>query len=651
MTLPSVAIIGAGPSGLAAAKALLEYGFSPVVFDAASQIGGMWQGPGRGAWSDFGRTNLSRYSCAFSDLAWAEGSDVFPIRREIAGYLRRYADRFDLLSHVRFSTRIEHIRPAGDGSWRLDWRDLGGGGGEASFDQVVIGSGFLASPFTPPFPGLTEFGGEVLHSATCDTAAALRARFTGKRVLVVGAAFSGTEIAAELAPYAQVTVTFRRPMWFVPRWVQAAIGEPRYPIDLVIYNRRADNPLLREPHEFLRRVGGDPGAVSPELAFDRDAEPPMAIIISDDFLALVRGGSVAVKRSASLRFDAGGVTYADDTRQALEAVIVCTGFTDSLPFLDLAARETIGFDPLDQLEPELLHRNMFHPDLPGLTFIGHYRGPYFPVMELQSRWIARIFAGELPLPDRAAMLAGIAEERATRALSQRPQFPHGDFVGLADGLAREVGVFPALAADDPLRSRVMEGPVTPAHYRLVGPHAQPELARALIASTPAPRLDDRKRSARPLLGRRVLELLRGAWAIERRIEPGGHFTGTANYTPRCADSLLYRETGTLVLDAGVELNGEMSYVYSLRDGAIEISFAEGLSQGAHFIDIALPDDQSEDLPIVSVDRHLCRLDTYNATVRIETSDLFTITYIVNGPTKAYTIRSTYRRLDGSAADP
>jgi dimethylaniline monooxygenase (N-oxide forming) len=60
---------------------------------------------------------------------------------------------------------------------------------------------------------------------------------------------------------------------------------------------------------------------------------------------------------------------------------------------------------------------MFHPDLPGLTFIGHYRGPYFPVMELQSRWIARILAGEVRMPDRAAMLVDVADEQAMRARS------------------------------------------------------------------------------------------------------------------------------------------------------------------------------------------------------------------------------------------
>jgi dimethylaniline monooxygenase (N-oxide forming) len=637
-------VLGAGPSGLAAAKALLEHGLQPVIFEAASGTGGMWGAPGRGAWADFARTNISRYSCCFSDLAWPPDGEVFPLRRDLANYLRLYSETFDLTRHTRFATHVDRVRPTGDMLWHVEWHDDNGPGSEV-FDHVLIGSGFFTTPFRPDFPGLASFEGDVLHSVECGTAAALRTRCAGKRVLVVGAAFSGSEIAAELAPHARVTVSLRHPMWFVPRWVKATDDGPHYPLDLVIYNRRADNPLVRDPYLFLRRIGGDPGSASPELAFDRGPELPMTMVISDEFLDLVRGGTLAVKRSANLCFDSGGVTYADGGNQRFDTVILCTGFTTALPFLDPATLAVLGFDAQDQLQPKLLHRNMFHPDLPGLTFIGHYRGPYFPVMELQSRWIARILAGELKMPDRDTMLAGIAEERAMRARRPRPQFPHGDFVSLADGLAREVGVWPAPAEDDTLRARVMDGPLVPAHYRLTGPHAKPDLARALIAATPAPGLDDPPLAAVPVLGRRVLALLSGHWAIERRIEPGGHFTGTASFTRRSADSLLYRESGRILLDNGTVLAGENSYVYALRDGDIEVSFASGPSRGVHFIDVALPADQPDTLPVISADRHLCRLDTYDARFRMETPDAFTMTYDVRGPAKGYVSRSAYRRLD------
>jgi hypothetical protein len=319
-----------------------------------------------------------------------------------------------------------------------------------------------------------------------------------------------------------------------------------------------------------------------------------------------------------------------------------------LPYLDPAVLATLDFDPTDQLQPTLLHRDMFHPDLRGLTFIGHYRGPYLPVMELQSRWIARILAGELPMPDRAAMQAGIEEARRLRAQFPRPQFPHGDFVGLADGLAREVGVYPELEQGDPLWARVVRGPLVPAHYRLVGSHAEPGPAREVIAATPTPILDDPSPSGPVASARRVLDLLRGDWTIERQIEPGGSFAGSATFTQRTTDSLLYHESGRLVLDDGTALDGHNSYIYAQRNDAVELSFTDGLSRGVHFFDIALPQGRTIDLPIRSVDQHLCRCDTYDVTFCFEKPDLFTLTYVVRGPEKSYVSCSIYRRLERSA---
>jgi dimethylaniline monooxygenase (N-oxide forming) len=89
--MPKVAIIGAGPSGLTAAKSLAEYGIVPIVLESSRDIGGMWAGEGRGAWSADMRTNLSHYLCAFSDFPWPAVTESFPVRSEVAGYLRNYA--------------------------------------------------------------------------------------------------------------------------------------------------------------------------------------------------------------------------------------------------------------------------------------------------------------------------------------------------------------------------------------------------------------------------------------------------------------------------------------------------------------------------------------------------------------------------------
>ncbi len=68
----------------------------------------------------------------------------------------------------------------------------------------------------------------------------------------------------------------------------------------------------------------------------------------------------------------------------VDDLILCTGFTPALDFLDPAILTTLGFDENETLQPLLLHRDVMHPDLPGLYFAGMYRGPYFAGVELQA---------------------------------------------------------------------------------------------------------------------------------------------------------------------------------------------------------------------------------------------------------------------------
>ena len=65
----TVAVIGAGPGGLVAARWLLSQGFEPTIFEQAPMLGGQWTGlDGRsGVWPTM-HTNTSRTMTAFSDL-------------------------------------------------------------------------------------------------------------------------------------------------------------------------------------------------------------------------------------------------------------------------------------------------------------------------------------------------------------------------------------------------------------------------------------------------------------------------------------------------------------------------------------------------------------------------------------------------------
>src|SRR2546427_12971141 len=85
-----------------------------------------------------------------------------------------------------------------------------------------------------------------------------------------------------------------------------------------------------------------------------------------------------------------------------------------LPFFSDKRRELLDFSPEDRLQPVLLHKCTFHPDMPSLAFVGVYRGPFFGVMELQARWACAVISDSRSLPPRDVMLNAIDGERQIR---------------------------------------------------------------------------------------------------------------------------------------------------------------------------------------------------------------------------------------------
>ncbi|MGH3937582.1 MAG: flavin-containing monooxygenase, partial [Pseudonocardiaceae bacterium] len=238
----SVAIIGAGPAGLTAAKAALECEMRPTVFERATEIGGLWR-PGSGAAWPGMATNLSRYSCGFSDFPWPADAPDFPCQPDMFDYLCRYADTFDLHPTMRLGCPITR------------------GAQLAGFDAVIVASGIFTTPLVPALPG--AFSGLSVHSSNYRGPD----QFRGHRVAVVGMAFSGAEIAAELASAGiPVTAVVSRPLWIVPRYRVHADGA-LLPWELVAYTRSGRDARSRlasaAANQLLNRcyheLGANPG--------------------------------------------------------------------------------------------------------------------------------------------------------------------------------------------------------------------------------------------------------------------------------------------------------------------------------------------------------------------------------------------------------
>ena len=115
---PTAAVIGAGSSGIAAAKALRERGVPHTVFEASDRVGGVWVFGNRNGLSAAYRglhINTSRDRMEFSDFPMPKTYPDYPHHTQIAAYFDAYADHFGLRESIRFRTRVEHARRGADG--------------------------------------------------------------------------------------------------------------------------------------------------------------------------------------------------------------------------------------------------------------------------------------------------------------------------------------------------------------------------------------------------------------------------------------------------------------------------------------------------------------------------------------------------------
>src|SRR5437773_12331848 len=116
-----VCVIGAGISGLVAAKVLGGDGFDVVVFEKESTLGGVWAAsrtyPGL-------RTNNPRDTYAFSDHPFPPTVADFPSAAEMRAYLESYAERFGLLARIRVGTEVVKVAQS-DARWCVTVRATG----------------------------------------------------------------------------------------------------------------------------------------------------------------------------------------------------------------------------------------------------------------------------------------------------------------------------------------------------------------------------------------------------------------------------------------------------------------------------------------------------------------------------------------------
>jgi dimethylaniline monooxygenase (N-oxide forming) len=401
-SLPRVAVIGAGSSGITALKGLVERGLDATAFEASDRIGGNWVFGNTNGMSAAYRhlhINTSRQKMAYSDFPMPESLPDYPRHDQIAAYFESYVDHFGIRDRIRFSTKVEHARRLEDGGWELRLDD----GSVEPFDFLVVANGHHWDPRWPePMPeGSDVFAGDQLHAHEYVDDERLR----GKRVVVLGMGNSAVDIAVESSYAAERTfLAARRGAYIVPKYLFGM------PTDHLRNDPRVPFAVRRWVGEKLITLAqGRPekyGLPKPDHRFG-EAHPT----VSGRLLDRITHGAITPKPNIA-RMGEDWVEFADGTREAADVVVYCTGYKISFPFFD----EDLISAPDNRIE---LFRRVFHPDVPDVAFVGLLQplGSVMPLSEAQGRWIASMLVGEYRLPDRAAMRADV--EADLRAMAKR----------------------------------------------------------------------------------------------------------------------------------------------------------------------------------------------------------------------------------------
>jgi len=206
----SVAIIGAGMSGLGMAHRLAQAGVPFVVFERNEDVGGTWlvnRYPGC-------RLDTSNFCYSYSFLQKPDWPQYFSAREPIHQYFRDFAERLDLRSKIRFGTAVVSATyNESECHWALRVVAPDGQEETLEFELVVSAVGQLNSPLYPQIPGRESFTGKTWHTANWDHSASLE----GLRVGVIGTGASAFQMIPEIAgDVAQLCVFQRSPPWFIP---------------------------------------------------------------------------------------------------------------------------------------------------------------------------------------------------------------------------------------------------------------------------------------------------------------------------------------------------------------------------------------------------------------------------------------------------
>lgn len=406
-TRKNVLVIGAGVSGLAAAKSFQQHGHQVVIVDRANDLGGVWD-PAR-SYPDV-QTQSPKDLYRYTDMAMPADFPEWPKGRQVHQYLGSYADKHNLRPLIRFATDVVAMRRSPGGGWFVELERNGEASSE-KFDFVAVCTGQFSALNKPAFPGADAFeaqGGQILHSSQYTDPSLVQ----GKNVVVLGFSKSATDIAvnAVRSGAKQVSIVYREPMWRIPYFVGGLINfkrilyiraqEEMFPAwaqtSMQRFNHAIARPLVwghwRALEALLNlQLGLKKHGMKPKSRIEDNVNCSVPIV-TPGFFPLLKQGKIKAYEGT---FDAYGdrsVKLTGGQKVDADIAILATGWRQGVPFLAEEDRAKL----VDADGQHRLYRNIVNPDLPDLGFVG-FNSSFATVLsaDLAANWLVRYADGQL----------------------------------------------------------------------------------------------------------------------------------------------------------------------------------------------------------------------------------------------------------------
>ncbi|TGZ78348.1 FAD/NAD(P)-binding domain-containing protein [Ascodesmis nigricans] len=588
----SVAVVGAGPAGLATAKYLLAAGLRPVVFEPKSHVGGLWAPPSASDAIDTIQldprmtVNTSKYTSFFSDY-FPESVAALPDRpvaREMGEYLKGYAATFIPPELLRLETLVTGVEKRVEGGWKVRFKGIASNKmeNEEDFEFLVLATGVFSHTYTPKIAAADSFEGKMLHVSDYDGEKLFSGKKKPRKVVVVGGELSGSEAAADVAlrvsslpeeerEKIEVIQVFPRPPWVLPKL--GAIPDPQVQgapkllaIDQGFYDTPSivNSPPAKDPKEKYRRLhktligikGGDQSDISPALGVSPEwRDKPLSLGLSDSYIGFAKSGAiktilgrvVGVKGQRGLEIVT--VKEGEESRalEDVDLVIWATGYTPLRTLsriLSPGLKTAFGADEnsCPAVLTRALYKQTLHPALgPTGAFVGIQRRPYFAMFELQARWIAGLFTGKIIFPslnDFEDVAKGEAHLLAIGKIDEVMIHAGGggDYIEFLRQIGKIIGIDDVFKYG--LEMNCRPRPWIPAHLPPFPDAGSPRSQHSLAAQSALENQINSESTSPSLISRHIFAQLHGHWTINRHIVsrlpgfPSGIFTGTAIFQPR-----------------------------------------------------------------------------------------------------------------------